>query len=71
VDFDSAQITQRAILGVIEDLGYQPELVDRGEPAPALATTIEVSELPAEFQELFAEARRLEQPVLLDFIAPG
>jgi len=36
-----------------------------------VASRVSIDELPEEYRDLFAEARRLDRPVLFDFTAPG
>lgn len=58
----------RAIRGVT----YVPSIVERpatqGETA---AGRIALTALPSDLQAMFAEARRMGKPVLLDFTGPG
>jgi hypothetical protein len=66
-------VSRERILELVADLGYEPEIVahDAGVAAQVAVLDVAISELPAEIRALFAEAKKSERPVLLDFTAPG
>lgn len=60
------------ILGVVAELGFEPTVVATpGKTSERGEERVDLAQLPQEYQALFADARRTDRPVLLDFTAPG
>ena len=71
ITYDPRATSPGEIATVIRDLGYEPKTVVAATSGQAGLTTVSLASLPAEFRDLFEQARQAEKPVLLDFTAPG
>ena len=71
IAYDADRTSPAAIFDVVRDLGFEPAPVTTAADAPPVRAPIAIAELPDELRALFAEARRVDRPLLFHFTAPG